>query len=331
MTDETIVLTDKEREDMGLPSADRAVEVKVEKADEKPKAGEPEVRIVEEGRQAPTAEAGIDDLKRQLQEKEREASEARALAQQEAARRQDMEQRAKATSLDANYQKIVGALERVANDRDKAKEAYQDALERGDYAGAADAQQALTRAEFRIGQLEYGRDQLAQQTGRNPGGQQAHQGRVPDSRPAPPPQQQRPPANPVETFLAQLSPRSQTYLRDRMDYVTDPKKNAKMTAAHYAALSEDHVVDSDAYFQFIDRYMGNAKDAAAPAPRVPDRVDVSAPVSRSAPSLSTGKPQMPDSVTITPAEREMAESMDMTINEYARYKAQLIAEGKLNR
>jgi hypothetical protein len=45
-------------------------------------------------------------------------------------------------------------------------------------------------------------------------------------------------------------------LRANPDYVTDPRKNAKLNAAHHDAVAEGHAPSSDGYLAHIERFVG---------------------------------------------------------------------------
>ena len=68
-------------------------------------------------------------------------------------------------------------------------------------------------------------------------------------------------ADPVESFIASRTAPTQNWLRAHRDYLTDPKKNAKMQAAHYDAESEGIALDSPQYFDHIERFLGMKKAA----------------------------------------------------------------------
>jgi hypothetical protein len=108
-----------------------------------------------------------------------------------------------------------------------------------------------------------------------------------------------------------------------------------MIAAHNLAMADDIPADSDDYFNAIEdtlrmRRQDNSRDydamADAAKPTQRRSAPPAAPVSRS----GGGGGSKPDRVTLSPAEREIASMMGMTLDEYGRNKLVLQKEGKLN-
>ena len=107
-----------------------------------------------------------------------------------------------------------------------------------------------------------------------------------------------------------------------------------MIAAHTLAIRKNIQVDSPEYFQYIENTLGYTQAppkevsepvqapsggrAAAPSP---------APVSRAASTTGSSRPNV---VRLSEAEREMADIMGMTYQEYAKNKVDLQKSGKLN-
>src|SRR5262245_12310012 len=107
-----------------------------------------------------------------------------------------------------------------------------------------------------------------------------------------------------------LPERAKSWLREHPDYVTDPVKVAQITAMHPAACSLGGEAFSDSYFDSMERLLFDMPKRGAPfqdlrpnkLPRnngaAPVRqqqaaggaVPVSAPPTRDAPSMSTGRP-----------------------------------------
>jgi hypothetical protein len=63
-------------------------------------------------------------------------------------------------------------------------------------------------------------------------------------------------SDPVERFASSLTQRSADWVREHSDYVTDPRKNAKLTSAHWDAVGEGLQPDTDAYFDHVERAVG---------------------------------------------------------------------------
>lgn len=141
------------------------------------------------------------------------------------------------------HQTELDALETGIASADEAAGSIQREIERfseeGDHKGIADASRRLAQAESRKLYLEQSRDDLKAR--------------------APAQQQQRPaaaPADPVEAFIQTRTPMTQNWLRQHRDYITDPVKNNKMTAAHYDAMAQGHQPDTDGYFKHVEKFVG---------------------------------------------------------------------------
>lgn len=234
-------------------------------------------------------EAGIADLKRQLDEErarradaERRAAEA---AQQAHAARLDKE--------DTDIQLVSNAIDTLDRETDILKANYAHAMQTGDFRRAAEIQEEMSDNSAKLLQLRNGLEAMK-------------------AKPkTPPPQPVN--ANPVEAFAARLTPRSADWVRAHPEFVTDPAKNRKMIAAHELAVADGLVPDTDAYFTAIEetlRIKPQAKvveeEATSSAAKVVSRRDA-APAS----------------------EREMAEMMGMKPEDYAKNKLALQKEGKL--
>jgi hypothetical protein len=147
--------------------------------------------------------------------------------------------------------------------------------------------------------------------------------------------------DPVEQVATQLSPRSAAWVRNHPECVRDQKLYAKMVGVHNFAVADGYVPDSDAYFDFIERSLGyrsapqqNESVEAAENPqstaasiRQQRTSAPAAPTSRTA-SSNNGRPNV---VKLTASEREMAEMMKMTPEDYAKNKILAQKEGRFNR
>lgn len=285
-----------------------ADEIKVEKAEETEQAPEisekPEI----------SAEEGIRELKFKLEEER--------LARQEAERRmkQAAEQanQAKSEVDDTNIRLIDNAIETVKNNQLMLKRSYAEALAKGDHDEAADIQLQMSEIALQKMQLEQGKT--------------AYEMKMKEAK-------QAPPANddPVEMLAGQLSQRSADWVRSHPEYARNPTLYQKMIAAHNLAMADGLKADTDEYFNSIEdtlkirpRAPVQQEESALSSAATPVKqraAPPAAPVSRS-PTTNSGT--RPNVIRLTAAEREMADMMGMTDQEYARNKAALIKEGKLN-
>lgn len=215
-----------------------------------PKVERPTVVKTEEPAKIVTADEGIEDLKRQRDEALHRASQSDTVARQNADKAKAAEQEVikfKSSHEQSQYGTLVAGIDAAKSEADLAQKEYEEAFSTGDASKAAQAQRKLARAEARLTTLEDGKSSMELEI-------DARKNAKPD------PVVQQLSADPVDDYIGKFSPRSQNWLRARKDYVTDSKKNLRLIAAHNEALSEDHVTDSDSYFDFIERKLGLKQD-----------------------------------------------------------------------
>ena len=112
------------------------------------------------------AELGVDDLKRQVDEARLQAERernARAEAERRAQQNEQQVRRYAGEVQDSQYHIIANAIDATQKESAAIKRDYAEALERGDYAVAADLQERLSDARHRLGTLQQGRDALEMQ------------------------------------------------------------------------------------------------------------------------------------------------------------------------
>jgi hypothetical protein len=269
----------------------------------------------------PSHEDAIAELKQRLEDEkannERLASQ-KAESERRAAEESKRADTAQAEVRSSEHQIIANALEVVERDLKMAKSSYAAAMAAGDYEAAAEAQMALSEGAAKRLQLSNAKAAVEARL------EARTEGRVQEPR--------QPAQDPVEAWASQLSPRSGKWVREHRDAVTDPTKQRKLTAAHNAAVDlEGLEADSDAYFAYIEQRLGYrpAEEEAPPhpAPRQQSRIIASAPSSTA--SVSGHGQRGSNSVTLSPAQREIARALGMTEKEYAINKMALQKEGKL--
>ena len=283
---------------------DSESEIKVESAEDKSDDGlEPEI--------------GIKELKAQL-EKERNA---RFEAEKRAKEATDNARSSKMDVERTNLQLLETAIETIKQDQAALKGRLRDAMQMGDHETVFDVQEQIAKNTFKLENIEDGRKRLESQI-KNPAIETNN--------------------DPVEALASQLTPRSAEWVRNHPQCVTDQRLYQKMIASHNLAVADGYVPDSDDYFEFIEDTM---KLNQRSEPRREARIEEddsplssastatkqrtappAAPVSRTA---SSGQPRN-NVVRLTRDEREMAQMMGMTDQEYAKNKVALIKEGKLN-
>lgn len=265
-----------------------------------------------------TADAGIDDLKRQLSEKEAEALNERNARIAALRERDQIAERSRSEVEQSHYSVISNAMEAVQTAIDKAKGDLKAAWTEGDFDKAANLQAEISEKAAELVTLRAGKSQLEQQRKQPP--------RQPEQR------QQAQPADPYASF----TPRTADWLRKHPEYLSDKTKNLKIVAAHNMAVADGHVPDSDSYFDYCEKFVGLKSEPAkeeeqAPAPRA--RAMPSAPVSGRSVSTSTGQPA--GRITLTKDEADFAKANWPNLSpadaykEYAKNKRQLAAEGRM--
>lgn len=278
--------------------------IEVVSAEETPKA---------EAAPAPASDPiddSINELKRRLDAEQR----ARYDAERRANEASKQFNQARSQVDDTNIQLIDSAMNMLKMETDNLKAHYRDAMSAGDYDKASEIQVAMSSNAAKTLQLEQGKAAMEQQ---------AKQPREPEIRPV------SPPADPVEAFASQLSPRSAEWIRRNPQCVTDQRLFNKMMAAHQLALADGIAADSDDYFRSVEGTLGFNKapvvDEAVSAAAAPTQRRQSAPAAAPV-SRGTGSSNV---VRISNEEREMARMMGMTDKEYALNKQALQKEGKL--
>jgi hypothetical protein len=276
---------------------------------------EPDIEVVK-AEEAPKRreippEDGIRELKFQLEQEKL----ARAEAEKRARLAAEREYAAKNEVTDTNLSLINNAISTTQQETAYLKAGYREAMSTGDYDRAAEIQQRMSDNAARLLQLENGKDALEKQT-----------------RQVAPQFQQ--PVDPVEALAGQLSPRSAAWIRNNPQFATDQRLFQKMIAAHNLAVADGLTPDTDDYFATVEETLRIRRpepvynDPMAEAATVTQKRSAppAAPVSRG----GNGTGSNPNRVTLSPAEREMAQMMGMTEKEYAVNKIALQKEGKLN-
>ena len=253
---------------------------------------------------------GIEALKAQLEEEKQKRLAAESAAH-EAAR---VAQQAKVEVADNEMHLINNAIEAVKRNADLLKREYAEALSTGAYDRAAEMQELIATNSYKLSKLVDGKEAL-------------------QSRPAP----TGPAINdPVEQVASQLSPRSAAWVRSHPEYVKDPVKYESMLRAHNVAVAEGYAPDSDAYFQFVENRLGFRNEPKAEAEADPTSTAAkpsqrrqSAPAAPSSSVAGSGSGRTLVA-RLSSEEREIAEMLKMSPEEYAKHREDLRKEGKLN-
>jgi len=252
-------------------------------------------------------EDGIAELRRQL-EVERTARQNAERAAYDAKREAHQ---ARNNEDETNVQLVSNAIDTLRRDDEILKQNYQYAMQQGNFSAAAEIQQEMSGNAAKLLQLSNGLEAMKARP------------KTPEPRQAP--------ADPVEAFAAQLSPKSADWVRRHPEYVKDAKLNRKMIAAHELAMADGVAVDSEEYFSAIEDTL--KIKAAAPQTETSDeyaaKVTQRRDAAPAAAPVSRGGSTRTNVVRLSAAEREMAEMMGMKPEDYAKNKMALKKEGKL--
>lgn len=305
--------------------------IEIELEPDLPAVPEVEVQL---GKEVASDDAAADDLRKQVQDAkdqaaaaiaERRAAEQRATEQAQDAKKARTElEAAKSDVAISQYDVIVNAIEATRTTSKLAKGDYKSAMEAGDYEKAAEAQERLSTAAAEMVQLEGGKRHLEQAAA-------AEKARPKVEARA------EPAGDPVEGYISKFSARSQAFLREHKDYVTDPKLNNRLIAAYHLAMAEDYTPDTDAYFQFLETQMSD-KPAIRTEPQQRTTTKMpSAPVTRDA-HVSNGN-LSGSKVKLSPGEVRAAtdgthvwptgdkKGQPIGVQEFARRKMQMTNDG----
>ena len=194
------------------------------------------------------------EVKLVAEREEKEAASRRADAAEREARV------ATARVADSDLDSVTNAISMVEMQREKVKRQLKDAMESGDFDGTVKSQEDLAETITKLNALREGKNYIEQRK----------------SEPVN--------VDPQEAYIGKFTQRSQEYLRQHRELVTNENKNKRMIAAHYEAEAEGHKPDSEAYFQFLDNRLGYAD-----APKMaPSRMPAGAPVSRGSGDIQSG-------------------------------------------
>lgn len=297
MSDIEVVLPD---EDFKEVEKDVVVEVEVDKKEPK------------------KAQVKVDDALAELKERLENVEKARQDAERRARELESVALTAKNEVNDTNLHLLNNAIDTVKRDVSILKNNYRHALASGDYAEAAEIQEQMSQNASKLLRLEEGKSEME---------------KMPRQE-VPSPAQV---ADPVEAFASRLSYASAQWIRAHPECVTNPNMNQMMIGAHNLAKGKGYQEDTREYFDFIENTLGfSNNDSPVPRTRSEDNqmpsggrqaAPIAAPVSRAASSSGSSNPNV---VRLNAAERETADAMGMSYQEYAKNKRELQRLGKLN-
>lgn len=271
-----------------------------------------------------TPDEGLEKLKKQLDDERARAD----LAEHRAREATADAARAKSEVKGSQLETVKGAIAALNTANDALEKQSADLMSAQDFAGAAKIQREMGKNEAKLLQLDNAKTHLERQA----------------KEPVAPA-----PGDPVEDLAAQLTPRSAAWVRAHPEFARDNAKYAQMIDAHNLVTHRGIKSDTDAYFAAIEKVLeispvtkvtnGSGEgegehnetkiedpmsEAAKPAAK--KAAPASAPVSRS----GNGTGTRTNVITLSPEEVEIAKLNGQTPEEYARNKAALKKEGRLN-
>lgn len=283
--------------DIALPIEDAPAPVEAaEPADgEKPAPiVEPTVREQPELVEPNPLQKQIDDLRRaeqlQAQRMQAERQHREDLERQLRDRTSDVE-RFRGNAEQAQYDSILNAIAAAKAESETAKRDLKSAGIEQDWDRVTDAQERLSGATARLVTLDDGKIAFEARY-------RERREESPESRPNPQPQQQ----DAFETTIAAFPDAAKGWLRNHREYVTDPRKNAKIQSLHWDVIDEGHEQFTPAYFESMESHLGLRQPISNGSG---NGVQVSAPPTRDVPSGSNGN-RSSTRITLTPEQREMA-------------------------
>lgn len=257
-----------------------------------------------------TPEDGIEQLKANLEQSQRNEADARRQrdeANQRAA--QEAQRAAGATKevRDTNLSLVTNAIETIKMSQNALKTNWAAAMAAGDFDGAADIQLKMSDNSAKLTQLESGKAEME----------------IASKRPEPQPGTRT--VDPVEHIASQLTGPSAAWIRAHPEYARTPDMYQKVIRADAKVWGDGVERDTPEYFERVERALGLRQDA--PQRQERGGAPPAAPPSRGSGDGNGGSRQ---TVRLTPAEMEMAALTGLTLQQYAANKIALRDEGKLN-
>lgn len=267
--------------------------------------------------ETPKQDDGVELLKRQLSEKQREAEEIRRQKTQLEQFAYKAAQDVKSYQVQSQDNQLIAFTNAIASferDAEMLERDYANTLSEGDYNRAAKIQRQMSQIESKLIQLAQGREAVQEKL-------EYERRALEQQRRQPPPRIVQQPVDPIEAAIQSVqSPTSQAWLRSHRDVLADPVKKNLMTAAHWEAEAMGIQADTPEYFAHIESKVYDAEHSRPTAQQPRSRQAMAAaPVSRtnSAQNFRAGQQV---TMTLSPAERQAARDIDMSDEEYLEAK-----------
>ncbi len=182
----------------------------------------------------------------------REAAErARAFAEERATQAERQASQALGRAAESQYDTVLSGLEAAKAESEAAQREYQAAYESGDGKAMAAAASKMSRAEARAVEYEGAKATIEARTRRSDQEQTVERRTAPTEA-----SQVTQPSDPVEAYISQRTEPTQKWLREHKEWISDPSKNAKLTAAHWNAVGDGLAPDTPQYFEHVEKFIG---------------------------------------------------------------------------
>jgi hypothetical protein len=318
------LIVDIDETQLALPIVKDELEVEI-----KPEAKSEEVKVDSEPPKKERKrhnEDVIKSLEAQIKAKDDQlASERQARAAAEAAAREKAAEASQAKAhSDQSYRDVVaGRIAEAKSHEERIKREMKQALEMGEHDRFTDLQMEAARIAARKLQYEDAKVELDRP--------KAEHVEKTEIRPG------THPRDDVEAYIQSIpSTKSQSWLRQHKECVTDPYLHSKVMYGHQEAIRKGIVADSPEYFAHLDQHMGYADvNDDDDGDEDGDEVEVATPQRKSMASAPPSRDSVrqtgqiaPGKYRLTREEAAVAESMGLTATEYATHKVKMIKEGR---
>lgn len=174
----------------------------------------------------------------------KDAAERRAAdSAQDAARARQEADAARTAVTASNLDTITTALNAATAEIDAAERDYKIAAESGDATAMAASTRRMAKAEALILRYDEAKSDIEAR------------------KAAPTPERRTSAPDPVEAYVQGRTEPTARWLREHREFVTDPRKNAKLTSAHWDAVGEGIALDTPEYFSHVEQFIGIGKAA----------------------------------------------------------------------
>jgi hypothetical protein len=285
------------------------------------------------GAPAAPPQAGLEELKQQINAERAERARVTQVAQQIARERdqamaiaQEAERKGVSTYELYNENQIKATQDQMEALSAQSEQAMQD----GDFKRAATFNLKIGRLGGALAVLERDQAVLAQQREAQQPRQQQQQPRQQQQ-----PQQPAAPTDPFERALLGRSEATKGFLRKHPEVVRqDGTLKRVVIDAHDRALDEGYQIDTPGYFEYVEKSLmaqtPRGEGGAGPSvPTVRSQQGYSAPVARNGGPGNSGGGAGGGNFVMTPKMRRLAAEQGVPEKEWAQNYVRLLAEGRI--